>query len=73
MIQVVEQTHEEKVAMYMKSTKRELIEMLIECNRHLDSRPLEYCEVDLDELEKRLDEVLDKETGESLNVWINRG
>jgi len=33
MIQIIEQTHEEKVKMYMKSTKRKLIEMLIECNK----------------------------------------
>lgn len=34
-MQIVEQTHEEKIAMYMKCTKKELIEMLIECNRLL--------------------------------------
>ena len=33
--QVVEMTHDEKVAMYMKLTKKQLIEMLIECNRLL--------------------------------------
>lgn len=31
-MQVVEQTYEEKVAMYMKCTKKELIAMLIQCN-----------------------------------------
>ncbi|MDA3806306.1 MAG: hypothetical protein PF440_00190 [Thiomicrorhabdus sp.] len=36
MHQVVEQTYEEKVAMYMKSKKKKLIEMLIEANRMLD-------------------------------------
>lgn len=36
MMQLIEQTHEEKVAMYMKCTKKQLIEMLIECNKHLD-------------------------------------
>ena len=35
-MQVVEQTHDEKVAMYMKCTKKQLIEMLIECHRLLD-------------------------------------
>lgn len=35
-LQVVEQTHEEKVEMYMKSSKEDLIKMLIECNRCLD-------------------------------------
>ena len=35
MLQIVEQTHEQKVAMYMKSPKKELIEMLIESNRLL--------------------------------------
>jgi hypothetical protein len=33
MIQEVEQTHEEKLAMYMKLSKKELAEMLIESNR----------------------------------------
>ena len=33
--QVVEQTKDEKVAMYMKLTKRELIEMVIHCNELL--------------------------------------
>lgn len=35
MLTEVPQTHEEKVKMYMKSTKLELIEMLIECNKVL--------------------------------------
>lgn len=38
MIQIVEQTHEEKVAMYMKLSKKELIEMLIQANLVLESR-----------------------------------
>lgn len=37
MIQIVEQSHEEKLEIYMKLTKKELIEMLIECNRQLDA------------------------------------
>lgn len=36
MIKILEQTHEEKTAMYMKLTKKELVKMLIECNRLLD-------------------------------------
>lgn len=32
MVQIVEQTHEEKLAMYMKLSKKELVEMLISCN-----------------------------------------
>ena len=41
MVQIVEQTKEEKVAMCMKWSKRELIEMLIFCNDMIDllSRP----------------------------------
>lgn len=35
MIQVIEQTQEQKIEMYMKCTKHELVEMLIECNRIL--------------------------------------
>jgi|WetSurMetagenome_2_1015567.scaffolds.fasta_scaffold111835_5 hypothetical protein len=33
--QVVEQTHEEQINMYMKFSKKELCVMLIECNRLL--------------------------------------
>ncbi len=32
MVQEKEQTHDKKVSMYMKLSKRELIEMIIECN-----------------------------------------
>jgi hypothetical protein len=32
MIQIVQQTKEEKIAMYMKCTKKELSEMLVNCN-----------------------------------------
>ena len=35
-MQVVEQTYEEKMKMYMKCTKKQLCEMLIECNRILE-------------------------------------
>ena len=38
MMQVIEQTHEEKMKMYMKCTKKKLSEMLIECNRILDGQ-----------------------------------
>lgn len=31
-MQIVEQTYEEKLAMYMKCTKKELAQMLIQCN-----------------------------------------
>lgn len=33
MVQIIEQTDEEKLAMYMKLLKEELAKMLIECNR----------------------------------------
>lgn len=39
MYQVIETTWEEKFKMYSKFSKKELIEMLIEANRHLSSRP----------------------------------
>ena len=39
MVQVIEQTHEEKMAMYMKLTKKELAEMLISANNHLNMNP----------------------------------
>ena len=32
MLQIVEQTKEEKMAMYMKLTKKQIAEMLINCN-----------------------------------------
>ena len=37
MLQIIEQSDSEKMAMYMKLTKGELIEMLIQANKHLDS------------------------------------
>ena len=38
MVQIVEMTHDEKVAMYMKQPKSKLIEMLINCNNLLDMK-----------------------------------
>lgn len=38
MMQIIEQTYEEKMAMYMKLSKKELAQMLIEANKHLDAR-----------------------------------
>lgn len=32
MLQIIEQTREEKIAMYMKLPKKQIIEMLINCN-----------------------------------------
>lgn len=42
MYQVVEMTYEEKVAMYKKVDKEQLIKMLIECGRIIDhlTKPL---------------------------------
>ena len=41
MMQVIEQTHDEKVAMYMKScTKKQLAEMLANCNELLATEPI---------------------------------
>lgn len=40
MVTIIEQTHEEKVKMYMKSSKKELISMLIAANQVIDSRPI---------------------------------
>jgi len=37
MVQVIEQTREEKIAMYMKLSKKELAEMLVNCNVLLES------------------------------------
>ena len=37
-MQVIQQTDEEKMAMYMKLPKKKIIEMLIQCNKILDSR-----------------------------------
>lgn len=37
-MQVIQQTDEEKTAMYMKLPKKEIIAMLIQCNKILDSR-----------------------------------
>ena len=42
MIQIEEQTYKEKVKMYNKCTKRELIDMLINANLILDGQDLKY-------------------------------
>ena len=42
MYQIAEQTYEEKFEMYSKLSKRELISMLIEANKHLSDRPLTW-------------------------------
>ena len=41
MVQIVEMTHEEKVRMYNKLSKAQLIEMLIESNRVIESFPID--------------------------------
>ena len=42
MLQIINQTDEEKFVMYSKLTKKELISMLIEANKHLQTRQLTY-------------------------------
>jgi len=37
MIQIVELTHDQKIKMYMKFSKKEIIELLINCNSVLDT------------------------------------
>lgn len=37
MIQVIEQTYEEKLMLYMKLTKKDLVKMLIQANEIIDS------------------------------------
>lgn len=48
MLQKIEQTDEEKYLMYNKLSKKELILMLIEANKHLDRQP--YYTIDLEVL-----------------------
>ena len=40
MLQEIEMTKEEQMTMYMKCSKKELCEMLIEANRHLKNLPI---------------------------------
>lgn len=42
MYQIVEQTEKEKFKMYSKLSKKELISMLIETNKHLNNKPINY-------------------------------
>jgi hypothetical protein len=42
MYQVIEQTDEEKKAMYMQLPKEQIVKMLIECNKIINNRPLKY-------------------------------
>ena len=37
MIQAVHQTREEKIKMYRKMKKKDLAEMLVNCNEHIDA------------------------------------
>lgn len=39
-MQIIEQTDEEKLTMYMKLSKQELAKMLIESNKHLLHKPI---------------------------------
>ena len=43
MLQEIEQIREEKIAMYMKSTKKALASMLFESNKQLRDKPIEIC------------------------------
>lgn len=49
MMQIADQTHEEKMTMYMKLSKKELASMLIECNRIISSFPTQYFAVNNNE------------------------
>lgn len=42
MVHVVEMSKKEKIKMYMKLPKKELAEMLYNCNLFIDSQPLKY-------------------------------
>ena len=43
MHRIIDQSHEDKVKMYNLLSKEQLIEMLIECNRIIDSiKPMPY-------------------------------
>jgi len=86
--QVVEMTKEEKIAMYMRLTKKELIEMLLlnqelltnqirhnNSYKHSWPDPPSYesvasTSIDLEEMERRLDKALEKETGKSLREFL---
>ncbi len=41
MLQIIEQTKEEKVAMYMKLPKKQIVEMLINCNDIITALPID--------------------------------
>ncbi len=41
-MRLIEQTRDEKVTMYMKLTKRELVEMLVNVNKALEGRPIAW-------------------------------
>jgi len=47
-MQIIEQTHEEKVAMYMKCTKAELAEMLTNCNEIIAEIPVKVVMMESD-------------------------
>lgn len=63
--------YDEKMAMYMKCTKKKLAEMLIHCSIELESIRPTISTLNLKDLERRLDEALEKETPESIGKWLN--
>lgn len=65
MMQVVKQTDEEKMVMYMKCPKKQLAQMLIQCNKILDSRSEYYLDVnDIEKIEGVLTTTYPKKTNQ---------
>lgn len=44
-MQIIEQTDEEKMAVYMKCTKKQLAEMLITCHDYLTNKSVEITDM----------------------------
>jgi hypothetical protein len=68
MMQIVEQTHEEKLAMYMKLPKKQLAEMLIYCNEFIErneDETVDYKEFTLSSNELTANELMITNTGDT--------
>ena len=57
MVKRIEQTKEEKIDMYMKCTKSELVEMLIACNIALDNSILRMTELEISRMKGLIKEL----------------
>ncbi len=72
MYRVIKLSKEDQIALYMKLPKKQLAEMLYTCNELLDCFTNTPKPLNLQELERRLDNALYSESTESLTEYLNK-